>query len=212
MNVQKITFNPIARAIAIFGAVAVLVTGVTYAALTSSATLTGNTITSANSSLLIYDGTTFASTANGFDVTGLIPGQGSDENFVYLKNAGDTDLKVTVSSDTPVAPPAGYGFTGWENLKVTIKDYDPTCVGNATVNTTMQELMAPGGVVLPCSGALSEGAQGDNSVLDTEGNYSFTFDIAPESVTPGGSPGVGDFNLTFNGTAVATPVEVPVGD
>lgn len=192
--------NPVTRAVGVFSAVAIIAGGVTYAALTSSATLTNNTITSANASLLLWDGATFASTAPGFNVTGLIPGEGSGENKFYVKNAGDTNLKVTAHVPVaPEAPAGGYGFAGWENLDVTFKSYVPACVDN-TVTTDMAALLA-GEVELPCNN-LASGAQGNNAVgaENTEGNYSVVFDIDPTSVN-GDSPGVGNFNVVFTGAA-----------
>jgi hypothetical protein len=204
--------NPVTRAVGVFSAVAIITGGVTYAALTSSATLTDNTITSANASLLLWDGETFASTAPGFDFTGLIPGEGSDEKKFYVKNAGDSALDVT--AHVPVAPEApaeGYGFTGWENLKVNFKSFAPDCpIGDNTVETTMAALMA-GEVALPCN-TLDKDAQGNGNVgsENTEGNYSVTVDIEPSAVTPGATPSVGDFDLVFTGTAAADNDSLPV--
>jgi hypothetical protein len=201
MKISK-GLSPVTRAIGVFSAVAIIAGGATYAALTSTATLTENTISSANSSLLIYNGTDFAATAKGFDFTGLIPGQGSDAKPFYLKNAGDSALKVTAHVPTaPEAPQGGYDFTGWENLKVTFKSLETGCSAN-TVNTTMAALLA-GEVELPCN-AFSLGAQGNNTPDSeaTEGNYSVKVDIDPASVK-GSSPAVGKFNFVFTGTAVA---------
>lgn len=200
--------NPVVRAVGVFSAVAIVAGGVTYAALTSQATLTANTISSANASLLLWDGDSFENTAPGFNVTGLIPGQGSDEYKFYAKNAGDSAMTVTAKVPTaPAEPAGGYDFSGWENLKVTFKSYAPDCGGTDTVQTTMAALLA-GEVALPCN-PLDEGAQGDTGNAATEGNYSVKFDIAPESVT-GDSPAVGNFDIVFTGTAANDTDSVPV--
>lgn len=196
--------NPVARAIGVISAVAILVGGVTFAALQSQVTLTDNTIGSADSNLQIWDGATWAQTAPGFAVDDLIPGEWSDENFVYFKNASEADLDVTAKISEPVAPPEGFGFSGWENLKVKIKAYAPDCLGN-TKETDFAALIT-GNVEMPCN-ALSEGATGNGGVEATEGNYSLSYKIAPEVVT-GTDVNVGEFDYTFTGTVVASEPEL----
>jgi len=194
--------NPVARAIAVIAAVMALVTGVTFAALKDSVALQGNTISSANADLLIWNGSEFAEATEGFAVTNLIPGQGSDDYPFYLKNNGATPLKLAITvPNEPAAPEGGYGFTGWENLKVNITNHKAGC--GQTTHTTMAALLA-GEVNLKCN-PLSAGAQGDNSegAEETEGNFSVSFDIDPSSVT-GDNPGVGSFDLVITGSAVAT--------
>lgn len=199
--------NPVVRAIAVIASVMALVTGVTFAALQDSVTLSNNTISSANADLQIWNGSIFTESAGGFNVTDLIPGQGSDEYPVYLKNNGQTPLYITASVPTdPAAPEGGYDFTGWENLKVTIKSWAPGCADD-TVNTTMAALL-DGEVALKCN-PLAAGAQGNGTAgaEETAGNYTFKFDIDPASVT-GDNPGVGDFNLVLTGSATA-PATAP---
>lgn len=185
-------FNPTLRAIGIISAVAVLVGGVTFAALTSQATLTNSSISSATANLLLWDGDTFESTAPGFTVTGLVPGTGVTNAF-YFKNSGGVPLNIT--ANVP-ALPGSAGFSDWHNLLVTISSTNPGCVGPATVNTNMYDLNA-GQVSLPCP-PLTAGAQGSNVVLATEGNYTMKFDIVPGSIT-GSVVTVDNFNMVFTG-------------
>lgn len=183
--------NPIARAVLTVGVVTGLAGGVTYAALQSQATLTGSSIDSGTASLLLWDGSTFASTAPGFTVTGLIPGVGKEYSF-YFKNGGDIPLKI--SAKVPSAPTAS-GFSGWENLKVTITDEEGGTP--AVTNTNMAELLA--GKQLNLVGdSLQAGAQGNSGVAGTEGNFKIKFDIDPTSVD-GSHASVGVFNIDFNG-------------
>lgn len=192
--------NPVARAIVVIAAVMALVTGVTFAALKDSVTLQNNTISSANADLLIWDGDSFEQTAAGFTVTNLIPGSGSDDYPFYLKNNGGTPLKLAITvPSAPAEPAGGYGFSGWENLKVTVTNNEPGCADD-TLHTDMAALLA-GEVELKCN-PMTAGAQGDSGNLETEGNFTVSFDIAPESVT-GDSPGVGNFDLVITGSAVA---------
>lgn len=201
---RLLTINPLIRAVLVIGAVAALVTGVTFAALTNTATLTQNTISAADASLLVWDGDSFESTAPGFTVTDLVPGQGSGDNFFYLQNNSPGDLWVYAHVPAePAAPTGGYGFTGWENLKVIFMSHAGDCVDDP-VKTDMAALLA-GNVELPCN-PLSEGATGNNQPgeEDTEGNYSVSFDIDPESLTEGAEDaGVGSFDLQLIGSLIA---------
>ena len=200
------SFSPLLRAIFVIGAVAALVTSITFAALTSTATLTNNTISSADSNLTIWDGAAFATTAPGFDVTDLVPGEGSDEYFYYLKSESDAPLYITVHVPAePTAPEGGFDFTGWENLEVTFKSYAPGC-GDDTVMTDMQALL-DGEVELKCN-PIAADAQGNNAVgaEETEGNYSVSFDIDPSSIT-GDDPEVGNFDMVFTGSVIDPSIE-----
>lgn len=189
---QRISIiNPTLRAIGVISAVAVLVGGVTFAALNSQATLTNSSINSATASLKLWDGDSWDSTAPGFIITDLIPGTGVTKPL-YMQNAGTVGLNVV--AHVPVAPSAT-GFSGWENLTVAIKSYKPAC--GITVNTNMADLLA-GDVALPCN-TFTAGAAGDGNVQWTEGNYDFKFDITPAAVT-GSSASVGNFDIVFSGT------------
>jgi hypothetical protein len=101
--------SPIARAIAVMGATGALVTGVTFAALQNTATLTDNTITSTTDGLLVdSDGdNTFAPSDEGFDFVDVDPGTTSDAKAFKLKNAtdGPLDINVQVMGEEPL--PAG---------------------------------------------------------------------------------------------------------
>jgi hypothetical protein len=136
-----------------------------------------------------------ATTNEGFNVEGLVPGTGVDKDF-YLRNTGDTPLDVTVHVPTlPGAPEGGYGFVGFENL--TVKLTTTTC--DEVVSTTMQALHA-GQVELPCS-PLAEAGE-----ADTAQKYTAHIDINPEAVS-GSHAGVDNFDLVFSGMAATTPPE-----
>lgn len=191
---MRLRINPLARAVATFMAVAGLVTGITYAALSSSATLTNNTINSATASLKVWNGSSFEGTAQGFTVTGLVPSVVTDEYPFYLKNA-DLPLKVTIQAS---APASAAGFDSWSDLSVRFISHDPACptVSNK-VTKTMQELMdAP--VELPCN-SLPANSQGNDGVLATAGNYGVKFFIDSTEVS-GEQVSVGAFTWTLTGT------------
>ncbi len=180
--------NPLLRAIGVIGVVAALVTSITFAALQSQATLTNNTISSATAGLRVStDNTAFSDSEPGFTVTGLIPGTGSTKTF-YLRNNGDIALDVSARVPVLPGPPAfGYGFSGFQNLTVSITS--PACPP-AVVNTTMLLLNA-GEVLLPCN-SLPVGP-------GTSRTYNIHFDILPDAIT-GSQAGVGVFNLRFTGS------------
>jgi hypothetical protein len=189
-------FGPIGRAVAVMGVTAGMVTGVTFAALNSTATLTNNTISTADTSLLLWDGDSFEATAPGFTITDLVPGQGTDPQVFYFQNTSDLNEKVTARV---INAPSAEGFTGWENLKVTFTDLN----SGETNSGTFQDLLN-NEFNLPNS--LDANAMGNNQSgeEDTEGNYSVTFDIDPAAVT-GDSASVGSFDLTFTATPAAAP-------
>ena len=98
------------RAIGVVAAVAIIVSGVTFAALQSQQdTLTGNTIETATANLqLSTDGTAYADSYAGFDFNNIVPGGQAVPTTgypFYLKNSGGTplSLKMAVSS-TPANP------------------------------------------------------------------------------------------------------------
>lgn len=101
--------SPIARAVGVMGATTALVTGVTFAALQNTATLTGNTINSSIDGLLVdSDGNgSFGTTDQGFAFTSVAPGGESDSKTFKLKNTTDTVMDVNVQVTGESALPAG---------------------------------------------------------------------------------------------------------
>lgn len=222
MKVSK-GINPVMRAVGVFSAVAIIAGGATYAALSSSVTLTDSSITTANAELQVYNFAAsdenpagWSDTAPGFVITDLIPGEGVEKSF-YLRNSGAVDLEVKAKVPAlPAAPDGGeYGFSGFENVKVWItgeacavegpSEVEPLAVGPNVVVTDLLALSTGDGVPLPCN-PLEAGAAGDSNTEGTAGNYDIKFDINPEAIT-GDSAGVGDFDIVFTGTAVASETE-----
>lgn len=187
------TINPLVRAVVIVGAVVALATSVTLAALSGSATLVGSSISTTTAALLLWDGDSFEPTAPGFDVTDVVPGEGSAPQPFYFQNDSGVDLDITAT--VPAAPSYTGGLTA-EDVKVTFTSEVASCVENE-VETTLALLLA-GDVELPCN-ALSAGAQGNSGVPGTEGNYAVSFDIDPDAPV-GSSASVSDFDIVFTGT------------
>src|SRR5687768_12857152 len=102
--------NPIARATAVIGSVAALVTGVTFAALQNTATLTNNSILTSDISGLVIDSdgdSSFNTTDEGFQFNNIGPGGTSDAKTFTLKNSTDDQLDINVQITGESALPAG---------------------------------------------------------------------------------------------------------
>lgn len=189
-----------------------LATGATFAALSSSATLTGNTIgtASANANLLLWDSENevYAQTAKGFTFTDLTPGEKSDPFQLSFKNEGNVDLNLTARVDG--MPELSEGLTGDD---VVFKIYG-NCQG-APTQATLTELVA-GPVSLPCDpieAGVTGTPQNEKKKWDhkhNNGNYwvkvmisdSVALDDTPETV--------GAFNIIFDGSAADAPEEPEV--
>ena len=192
-NLRK--YTPMLRAVGVIGVVAGLATAVTFAALSSQATLTDNNMSTATASLKLWDGDSFESTAPGFSLTNVIPGTNTAPFNFYFQNDGGLNLNVT--AHIPVAP-STTNVADFADIDVTISSAELGC-GIPSVTTTMAALIA-GEVALPCN-SLTAGAQGNNQVgfETTEGNYSVVVNIDPTTVS-GSQATVGNFNLVFTGT------------
>jgi len=115
VNIRSI--NPMVRAVGTMGAVAAVVGGITFAALTSNTVaLSPNTLGSATASLEIGSGNgNSCETSNDTKVAGftdakLTPGVASDPVEFCLKNTGDVPLDLTTAIpqvafvDSPISP------------------------------------------------------------------------------------------------------------
>jgi hypothetical protein len=192
MRILKL--NPVARAIGVISAVAIVVSGVTYATFVDSASLTGNsaTMASANANLLLWDATAndFLETTQGFTFEDLEPGDESAKHDFYFKNDGNVDLFLTAS--IPEAPELPEGITG---DKVTFKFYGQC--GEEPVSATWTELVE-GEVDLPCE-PLDEDAQGVIGDLDNDANFAVTVTFADDLEIGDEEQEVSGFNIVFNG-------------
>lgn len=190
--------NPLARAVGVVGAVMALVTGVTFAALSDTATLTGNSIgtASANANLLLWDGDSFESSAPGFNFTGLEPGEASKPFDFYLKNKGNVDLDLT--AEIPALPAFSDGITAED---VTLS-FSGNC-DDEPVSATLAELNAAP-IELPCGPLTDEpnGFWGDwRHRKHDKSNYRVTVKVADDVALGETEQTVGAFDIVFNGTA-----------
>lgn len=190
MRILKL--NPLARAIGVISAVAMVVSGVTYAAFVDSAALTGNsaTLASANADLTLWDGDSFEPAVAGFTFAGLEPGEESAKHDFYFKNDGNVDLFLTAM--IPAAPTLPADLTGDD---ITFKFYGQC--GGGPVSATWTELVA-GEVDLPCE-PLVEDAQGVVGDLDNDANFAVTVTFADGLELGEDDLSTGTFDILFNG-------------
>lgn len=184
--------NPVVRATGIIGATAALVTGVTFAALSSSATLTQNTIASATANLEIDnvdEGVeTGLSTDQGFAFTGVVPGgTGSNTGNFTLTNTGTAGLTVKVKS--PAGPTWVGGSVNDAKVHVNI-----SCTGGLTASITpsITDLLTGDGVAV--GGTLAAASTATCTAQVTMESDAFTG--TGVSTNPTG------FDLVFTGTGV----------
>lgn len=187
--------NPVLRATGIIGATAALVTGITFAALSSTATLTNNTIATGSAELLIDntdDATTTVPGATdvGYAFTGVVPG-GADSNVgnFTLTNDGDSDMSIALNLDgAPVWTVLPSGTVDDSKVDVIV-----SCTGDLGVfgvTTDVASLVA-GPVALT----------GAN--LDTADTATCTVSISMDADAFVGSSASSDqFDFVFTGTAV----------
>lgn len=187
--------HPITRAIGVFGAVAALVTGVTYAALNSQATLTNNIISSATADLQVKSTGSFAAQDAGFAFSGIVPGGPAVPaagHAFQLKNNGSTDLDVAVS--VPTAPT----FTGGtvDQTKVELVIACSTTGGkNFSKTASLSALVAahPTGGLLTTPDFLPTGTDGT-------ANCTAKMQMAADAFSGSGGVSSGFFNIVFTGT------------
>ncbi len=177
--------SPLIRATLVISAVAVLVGGVTFAALQSQASVMGNTVSSVTADLLV-DGNgdnTFSDAEPGFNFANIVPGKSpSSVGTFKLRNNGDVSLNVraSVAGELEVNP------TELDTSKVRFAFV--STAGN--VDVTLADLTAPEGVEFL-----------NNLEADASGSvdYSVTVSI-DEDAFDGEKASVESFNLVFTGT------------
>lgn len=181
----------IARAGTMLAAVSALTVAATFAALTSTATLTNNTISSASADLQVNNtdnAGTFGATDTGFTFDNLVPGAAySAAQHFSLKNNGSANLTVTVYA-------VGATVTGTiDKSKVHVK-FTNADTANAA-EYTMAELESLVRDVPGVSGAGSLAASGNE-----ENAFSVQVKLDADAVT-GGSASLSGFDLVFTGSS-----------
>ena len=190
---RQSNFKALGRAVAVMGAVMMIVSGVTFAALQSQhAILGGNTIASATADLkLSTDNISYSSSQTGFDFTGVVPGgpavPAAGYSF-YLKNLGSINTQVKVGVST---------------VPTNVSSIDLTKV--SVVITRV-----PGGVAqtMTLASLISSYADGGTALTDSLNASSFSqykiqVSMAADAFSGGGAA-LGNITFVFMGTALAS--------
>lgn len=185
-------FQPLARAVMVVSAVAVLATGVTYAALQSQqASLTGNSISTATADLRIgTTASTFDTTRTGFKFTSIIPGavpSPADGNSFYLKNYGTSTMALKFSISTT---PTNTSNVDLSKVYLVFSRIDTTATQKVSV-AALVAANATGGVALT-----------DNISGGTIAQYKTQVTMDDDAFT-GQSATIGGIDLVFTGTVIA---------
>ncbi len=195
-NRKFVSLQPFARAIIVITAVAVLATGVTYAALQSQGvTLTGNTISTANADLRIStttatSSTSFATTKAGFAFSNVVPGASAtpaDGNSFYLKNFGGAAMNLKLAINTI---PTNTNNVDLNKVYIVLTRVDTQATQKLSI-ASLVTANATGGT--PLTDNLAGGVAGQYKVQVAMDEDAFSGQVAT----------LGGIDLVFNGTVVA---------
>jgi len=183
---------PILRAIIVVGATGTLVTSATYAALQSpSATLTGNTISTATAALKIgtasASSSSFDVTHSGFTFGNVVPGgpaMPAGGNVFYLRNTGTTSLNVKM---TVGSTPTNTFNVDLSKVTVTITRTDTSTTQSASLQSLIDNGLTLTDALAPNSSSTAE-------------QYNLSVSMATDAFT-GSSASIGGIDLVFNGVA-----------
>lgn len=189
MGVLTKTNLAIARAVGVVAAVAIMVTGVTFAALQSQqAVLSGNMIQSASANLLIGTASAtsseFSSSHSGFTFTDIVPGGPAvpATSSLYLKNTGTATLSVKLS--------VGATPTNTSNVDLSKVMLRITRVDTDTTQSASLQALIDGGLSL--TDTLAPASTGIE--------YTLSASMTDDAFT-GSSAAIGAIDLVFSGTA-----------
>ncbi len=198
---QKAFFKnaPLLRAVGVLSAIAIIVSGVTFAALQSQqATLTGNTISSASADLRIgTSASTFSTvpTHSGFSFQAVIPGAAAvpvDGNIFYLKDAGTAPLALKVAVGTT---PTNASNVDFEKVFIELTRVDT----GAVQTLSLKSLIDANGVNgLPLTDHINP-----NAIIQ----YKLRASMAVDAFTGSGAT-IGGIDLVFYGSATTPAVAV----
>jgi hypothetical protein len=193
--------NPVLRAVGIVGAVVALAGGVTYAAFGNAVALNGTNLSTTSIGLKIWNGTTYADTAPGFNIENMGINDYSAKQLFYLKNISDHPVPVAVRlgnnypDNMPVYDGTNYGYV---KMKITAEWNNASCTAaNNSVEVPLTGLYYSADFDLPCE-ALPVGADGNPSgtANSSEGLYSIQFMIT--GLTEGATSGsIQNLDLKF---------------
>lgn len=186
--------NPVTRALAVFGVVATLVTGITYAALTNQASLTNNIISSATADLEVKSTGEFAAQDAGFAFTGIVPGGPAvpvDGNDFQLRNAGDVDLDIAMS--VPTAPIFSGGTVVQSEVDVIV-----SCTAGTNTFSLTEDLAAL--VAAHGTGGIPMSPDALPHTTNNVADCTVKIQMSEDAITGSGSVSSNFFNIVFTAT------------
>lgn len=178
----------IARAAGVITATVGLVVGVTFAAFSSTATLSNNTLSTATAGLEIQTATQpFGQNVTGFNLTNLIPGSESTPFLFNIRTTGGVPLAIT--AHVPATPSfTGFVAGGFSGVHIKITNADSAAV---VADTNLGDLLTG---EVPLTGTLAGNSQE---------NLKATV-LIDSSVVTGTSASVDNFDIIFTGTQPST--------
>ncbi len=187
------SYRVIGRAVLATAAVAITLTGVTFAILQSQQIkLTGNTIQTATANLQISaDGVSYANSQAGFTFSNLVPGGSPTPvggRSFFLKNAGGAPLTLKLALTSPVSNPDNVDLS-----KVSVI-VTPSVGTPQTFSLSALIAAANGGGL-----SLTSPSQLNPNVAQ---QFTIQAQMAADAVS-GSSATLGNIDLAFTGEAVA---------
>ena len=186
-------FATIVRSLAIMGAVGVITTGATFAALQSpNASLTGNIINSATADLRIStNGTTFTvPSVAGFTFDTVVPGGAAvpaSGNTFYLKNYGSANLAIKVGIS---AAPSNVNNVDLSKVHLIFTRVDTSGSAVSLSLKSLTDSYAGGGTAL-----------GDTISAGSTATYSLKVSMDADALS-GSAASITGINIAFIGTGV----------
>lgn len=183
------------RSAVLIAAAAVITGGVAFALLQSQAKLTGNSIQTGTTGLLIsQNDSNYNTSTTGYPFAGIIPGvQTSQTEHFFLKNTGSTPLALKLSDTSVPANPANVDLS---KVNVIITPYSLTTFMPGTPQSfSLQSLVdadVSGGLDIDYPAALAPGAKEE-----------FNIQVSMDSDAVSGS-GASLSNIDLSLTGVAT--------
>lgn len=164
------------------GATLALVAGVTFANLSSTATLSDNNLTTASADLKVDIGAGPQTTQPGFNLTDYVPGAPSQAGSFSLVNQGGVPLNITAHVPS-VGAYSGFVQGGFSGVHVEVKDGG----GNTVLTTTLAALLS------------GQEAFTDSPLPPGSRAYTATVNI-DSNVLTGSSASINHFDIVFTGT------------
>jgi hypothetical protein len=168
-----------------------MIGGAAFAVLQGQATLSGSSISTATSSLMISDDdTNYSSADHGFAFAGIIPGQrASQTEHFTLKNTGDTSLALHMSAGSQAA------FTPDADLSKVNIILTPHNIGGATGTSESFSLQS----LLDANSSGGEALIAP-STLGQNGRQGFDIQVAMDAdAVSGSSATLSNLDLVFTG-------------